>query len=256
MKIAIRMDDISPNMNWENFKRFKAVLDEHQIKPLIGVVPDNADPMLNICDSFPSDTVGGAQDFWSYVKELQAAGWIVAMHGMSHVYTTKKGGIFPLNNFSEFAGIPYEEQLELLAYGVDIFNQNGIETDIFMAPGHSFDQNTLSALKLLGFTKITDGFGTKPYEYRGMTFYPISFKRSQTLKAKEGYSTFVYHANSMKDEDFISFENLLTKKNDAYEIISFSEYLAADSNERNEWGHLTEYVKAKSKFLIGRLINH
>ena len=247
MKIAIRMDDITPNMDWEKFNRFKALLDEYDIKPLIGVVPDNADPHLNICESFELD-------FWDYVKDLQNAGWIIAMHGMSHIYTTLKGGMFPLNNFSEFAGLPYDEQLELLGYGVDIFNSHGIETDIFMAPAHSYDVNTLSALKSLGFTKITDGFGNEPYYYRGMTFYPISFKRSRTLKGGEGYSTFVYHANEMNDKDFESFEHLLKRNsNDNFEVISFNEYLDASATERTVICHITEYLMAKGKHIIGLL---
>ncbi|MBO5623235.1 MAG: DUF2334 domain-containing protein, partial [Butyrivibrio sp.] len=41
MNITIRMDDITPDMDWDKFLRFKSLLDEHGIKPLIGVVPDN-----------------------------------------------------------------------------------------------------------------------------------------------------------------------------------------------------------------------
>ena len=41
MKIAVRLDDITPDMDWQRFFRFKALLDQYQVKPLIGVVPDN-----------------------------------------------------------------------------------------------------------------------------------------------------------------------------------------------------------------------
>ena len=37
MKVAVRMDDIAPGMNWEKFLDFKSLLDEYGIKPLIGV---------------------------------------------------------------------------------------------------------------------------------------------------------------------------------------------------------------------------
>ena len=46
MKIAVRLDDITPDMDWERFYRFKALLDKYQIRPLIGVVPDNRDENL------------------------------------------------------------------------------------------------------------------------------------------------------------------------------------------------------------------
>ncbi|WP_419041292.1 DUF2334 domain-containing protein, partial [Eisenbergiella tayi] len=39
MKIAIRMDDITPDMNWDNFLALKALFDKYHICPLIGVVP-------------------------------------------------------------------------------------------------------------------------------------------------------------------------------------------------------------------------
>lgn len=37
MKIAIRMDDITPDMNWDNFLALKALFDRYHICPLIGV---------------------------------------------------------------------------------------------------------------------------------------------------------------------------------------------------------------------------
>ena len=46
MKIAVRLDDITPDMDWQRFFRFKALLDQYQVKPLIGVVPDNRDENL------------------------------------------------------------------------------------------------------------------------------------------------------------------------------------------------------------------
>ena len=48
MKIAIRLDDITPDMDKKSFERFKALLDKYKVKPLIGVVPDNKDPQLSI----------------------------------------------------------------------------------------------------------------------------------------------------------------------------------------------------------------
>ena len=61
MKITVRLDDITPDMDWDKFERFKKVLDEHDIKPLIGVVPDNKDEKLS-CGPVH-------EDFWTYVKE-------------------------------------------------------------------------------------------------------------------------------------------------------------------------------------------
>lgn len=253
MKIAIRMDDITPRMDWVKFKRFKALLDEYGIKPLIGVVPDNADPHLDIMET--EDT----SIFWEYVKKLRDSGWIIAMHGLSHVYTTQKAGMFPINNFSEFAGLPYDEQLELLGYGVDIFNEHGIETDIFMAPGHSYDKNTLKALKVFGFNKVPDGFGNEPYEYNAMTFYPIAVKKSWALKGGDGISAFVYHVNEMDESDFETFEKFLRGGTNhdvnSYEIVSYDDFLDICPVKRGVFGHMKEYCMARCKSLIGSMRN-
>ena len=96
------MDDITPAMDREKFYRFKELLDKHGIKPLIGVVPECKDEKLDISEPI--------ENFWNFVKDLQNSGWVVAMHGFNHVYTTKEAGIFPIGGKSEFAGVPYYKQ--------------------------------------------------------------------------------------------------------------------------------------------------
>lgn len=251
IKIAIRLDDITEDMDWQKFLRFKGLLDLYGIKPLLGVVPDNKDDLLKI--SYDNAPLG---DFWEYINTLQEDGYSIAMHGVNHVYTTNKGGLFPLNDFSEFAGLSFDEQLELLGYGVDIFNEKKIETDVFMAPGHSFDLNTIKALRRLGFSKITDGFGYNPYYYKGMTYYPISFKKSHTLNKNKGYSCLVYHVNTMEDSDFEEFENMLKNmelddnSKTGYKIIDFSEYLDADVKDVTLIGRMMIKFKARLKHYL------
>ena len=141
MRITVRLDDITPDMDWERFYRFKALLDKYQIKPLIGVVPDNRDENLR------AKAQGAPEDFWACIRQLRDQGWQIAMHGFRHIYATKKGGLFPLNDFSEFAGLPFEEQRRMLLEGKRILEEGGIRTELFMAPAHSYDGNTIRALK-------------------------------------------------------------------------------------------------------------
>lgn len=241
MKIAVRMDDITPDMDWEKFLSFKEILDTHDIKPLIGVVPENKDENLHRARE--------AGDFWEYIKELQENGWSVALHGWQHIYTTKKGGLFPLNRFSEFAGIPYQKQKEMLQDGTEILKQHGIVTDMFMAPAHSYDRNTLKALKELGYTCITDGFGKKPYTWKGLVFYPISFMMSRSLKKKNGYTTMVIHANEISEEGMERYKKMFAEHKDKF--ISYEEYLQQKSVKRGALGRCKEYVLANAKrFLV------
>ena len=47
-KYIFRLDDISWDMNYENFKRIKQLFTDYGIKPIIGVIPKNEDP--NFCN--------------------------------------------------------------------------------------------------------------------------------------------------------------------------------------------------------------
>ncbi len=245
MNISIRMDDITPDMDWAKFLRFKELCDLYQVKPLIGVVPENQDSMLHIDEA--------REDFWEYLLQLEKEGWTIAQHGCTHIYSTKKKGCFPLNAISEYAGKTYEEQLASLKKGKEILESHGIYTDIFMAPAHSYDKNTLKALKAAGFAKLTDGFGDKPYEWKGMIFYPISFKQSNSLKQENGYTTFVIHANTMNDKDFERYEKMFAEQKD--KLISYQDYLKITPDKRGILGRSKEYLMAVSKYVLVRLNN-
>lgn len=246
MKIAVRLDDITPDMDWESFLRFKELLDRYQVKPLIGVVPDNQDKNLK------GSAKGSPDDFWTYVRELQKQGWVVAMHGYRHIYTTGKGGLFPLNNFSEFAGISYEKQRQMLEKGKAYLKEKGIATELFMAPAHSYDQNTLKALRDTGFRALTDGFGKSPYEYKGLTFYPISFRLSSTLRKKDGYSTMVVHTGTTTEKELERYEEYF-KREDA-QWISYGEYLGVKAVKRKILGRCKEFLMAKGKYWMVRFM--
>lgn len=270
MKVAIRLDDITLKMDWEKFLRMKKLLDNAGIKPLIGVIPDNTDPAFSYDENAAVKAMSGLKDvekspeevFFDYIKDLKSSGWTIAMHGLNHRYITSKGGLFPLNDFSEFAGLPYEEQLEALEYGKQILIRYGIETFLFMAPAHSYDINTLKALKALEFTSVTDGFGNRPYQSYGLTFYPISFKKSHVIKKldsagvdtskPEEYTTLVFHTDTMKDKDFDELEKMLDKYKGSF--ISFDEYLNVSPLTRSAMGQIKEKLMAKSKFVLTRIL--
>lgn len=243
MKIAVRMDDITPDMNWDNFIFFLNLFEQTGIAPLLGIVPDNRDKSLT-CEA-------AHDDFYNIMKSLENKGFILSMHGYHHVYTTKHGGMFPLNRQSEFAGLSFEKQREILKSGREKLKQNGIDTDIFMAPAHSYDKNTLRALKEVGFTRITDGFGKMPYIYRGLTFYPISFMMSRSLRQKNGATTLVLHANTVTEADKERYTKIFREygKN----MISYSEYLKMEPVTRTVFGRALEYLLAKCKYLLVRL---
>ena len=243
MKTAIRMDDITPDMDFEKFYRVKKMLDTYQIKPLIGVVPFNQD--LNLMKN------PVLEDFQGFLNLLKKEGYIIALHGCYHVYTTEKKGLFPLNNFSEYAGVSYEKQNEMICKGKVRLKEWGIDTDIFMPPAHTFDQNTLKALKNNGFRAVTDGFGAKPYIRSGLKFYPIAAKRSECFSDKNGYTTLVLHTNMMEEKDFETLEKQMKENQEKF--ISYTEYLSVDARKRGLLGNIAEYMMAMAKYILVRL---
>ena len=167
---VFRLDDISWDMNYENFCRIRNLFFMYGIQPLIGVIPKNEDPKLK-------SQVGirriSEQEFWDEMYELQSNhGWSVALHGYEHVYVTANGGMFNINPWSEFAGLSYKQQDEKIRRGKAILEEHGLTIDAFMAPGHSLDWNTVEALKENGIFTVTDGIAVYPYWKYGMLFIP------------------------------------------------------------------------------------
>ena len=92
------------------------------------------------------------------IIEYQNNGFKVAIHGYNHKYTKSNSGILLYNKNSEFAGVSYQIQEEKLRKSKKIFKKHGLDTDLFIAPSHSFDFNTLNCLKRNGIKYISDGF--------------------------------------------------------------------------------------------------
>jgi len=210
---TFRLDDITPDMDWNKFCRIKAIFDKFKIKPLIGIVPDNRDENLK--------KGGFCIDFWACMRQFQQEGWSIAQHGYHHVYETTDSGILGVKNASEFAGLPYDVQLHKIRAGRDILQKEGLDVTIFMAPGHTFDRTTLNALETLEFTCVTDGYTSSPC-YRGnLLFIPC---RGARLKMPQGLDTICIHANEYEERDFHELENFIKGHRDR--IYSFDEVLA------------------------------
>ncbi len=199
MKVAFRIDDVTPHMDWEKFSVLAGIFKHYGVKPLMGVIPENRDPELL--------KLPYREDGWARIKALSELGWMTAQHGLTHVYTTNEPGLLGINRYSEFAGIDYETQLKMLAEGQKILRGQGLFTDIFMAPAHSFDKNTLKALRALGFRYITDGYSLFPYKRGGLKFIPC--QASSPRKMPFGLMTVCLHPNTMREDALSALENWL-----------------------------------------------
>lgn len=201
IKYIIRLDDACPTMNWKKWNRIIHLLDKFDIKPIIAVIPNNEDKSLMIDTSL--------NDFWEIVKEWEVKGYHIAMHGYNHVYISKKKGLVPINNRSEFAGVDYELQQNKIVRSWKIFRENGLTPNIWVAPAHSFDLNTIKILKhQTSISIISDGISIKPFNKGGFLWIPQQLWKPK--KKSIGVWTICYHPNSMNENDFNILDNFLS----------------------------------------------
>jgi hypothetical protein len=203
----LRLDDACPTMKWDNWLKLEEILDKHQIKPIIGVIPDCKDPKLKLENP--------RKDFWEWVKGLNKKGWYIAMHGYQHLYETHNSGIIGLNNYSEFAGLPYPIQAKKIKKAWEIFLDKGLKPKIWMAPAHSFDINTLKALKEhTEIEYITDGFAIFPFTQYGFKWIPQQLWKFR--KFPFGVWTICLHPNTMTRKDLEVLEKILERYKDLF----------------------------------------
>lgn len=191
-KYVYRLDDITPDMNWEQFRRYMELFEANNVVPLLGVVPDNNDPNL---------TVGKTNEsFWDIIRELQRKGKVeVAQHGYRHELAEikmKESGLrkFGVSPLSEFTGLTHDKQYEMIKSGMRIMRANGIYSDIWMSPCHTFDETTLDVLTELGFKSVTDGIALYPFKYHGLVFVPQQLWKPRMLPL--GVYTVCLHINN------------------------------------------------------------
>jgi len=218
------MDDIHPAMDWTRFDKFRSLFETYQIFPLLGVIPNNKDQKL----------IRGCvnEDFWEVIRSLKQQGWAIAQHGFEHIYHTNESGLLRINQRSEFAGLSYESQLTKINLGKQIFAEQCLVSDIWMAPAHSYDLNTLQALKEVGFKYITDGYSLFPYERLGLKFIPCQF--SFPIKMPVGIYTVCIHSDEATNDYLDKLERFIKK----YRFCCVSYFEVLTQIVHNEWWNI------------------
>lgn len=195
-----RLDDIAPNMNWDNFYRIREIFNQYKIKPLIAVIPSVRDPKLL---RWPEN-----KNFWAIISELNRNEWIVGQHGYQHL-PIGAGGILKIHNSGEFGGLDFDTQKLMIISGKEIVKTYLINPEIFIAPRHSFDKNTIKALIVNDFNYISDGIALYPFKKWGLVWLPQILWRPR--KGLFGMITVALHPNTMTDKDFSDLEEFIGK---------------------------------------------
>lgn len=211
----IRLDDACPTMDTLRWQRIENILDAYSVRPMVGVIPANNDPKQQI------DAVDSK--FWNKVRVWEKKGWAIALHGYDHCLTSDAGmqGLNPVWARSEFAGITLQQQKEKIRLGLSEFRIHGIEPKYFFAPAHTFDENTLQALREESNIRIiSDTIAFKPYRKGDFVFVPqLGGQCSEMILP--GIWTFCLHPSYMSDENFFKTEKFIASHLD--NIIGFDD---------------------------------
>lgn len=203
---VLRFDDITPGMAWSKFLPLKNWLQNQGIKCVLGVVPECLDK--NLC------VEPERSDFFDLIRDYHAFGDTIAQHGTHHVYDSTSSGLLKILPRSEFAGHTYQLQYNRLLHGKNILLRENVWEPYFMSPSHSFDLDTLRALKALEFIATTDGYGFHPYSMEGVKLIPQLTERF--IKIPYGVQTACLHVNNMNKPQIEKIINFVEKNKEAF----------------------------------------
>ena len=213
-RYIIRFDDVVETMSWSKFLPLKELLLKYKVPSLLGVVPQCMDDSLKVEPALPN--------YYDFLRFCIREGDSIAQHGTYHLYDSTDTGILGIHARSEFAGHSFDVQLEKLRKGKRLLESENIWMPYFMAPSHSFDIKTILALKELGFTAITDGYGFYPYAIEGLTLVPQHFSRPFSLSF--GIQTICVHINSISEHRLESLTEFI--KGNSNKFVSYSDVVS------------------------------
>jgi predicted deacetylase len=223
-RFLLRFDDICPTMKWSVWNDVENILIKTCVKPILAVVPDNRDEEL-ILD--PPNA-----NFWTRVRAWQERGWTIGLHGYQHRYVTKDAGMFGRIARSEFAGLPLDVQEAKLRNALQIFHHESVFPELWVAPAHSFDANTVAALSNVGMRTISDGYDLYPYEdVDGITWIPQQVGRFRNMPF--GVWTICHHINDWTPRDVAQFGQDLSRFTG--EFASMPQILKCYQRRRRSW---------------------
>ena len=138
---------------------------------------------------------------------------------------------------TEFAGVPYEEQLAMLKEGTQILKAHGITPESFFAPAHTYDANTIKALKLISDIKyVSDGYALQAYRKDGMIFIPSICDGPFVMPF--GLYTYVFHPSVMTEAAFVRLEKFLQAN--SFKVTDVDRAMERIRRNQGISGHLIE----------------
>ena len=202
-RYLIRLDDASEFSDLKKWKKIESILDNNNVKPIVAVIPKNEDKLISYSNS--------NKRFWELIRSWDKKGWAIAMHGYKHLFheVNRKSLIFPFYNRSEFGGLSVKSQKQIIKKSLKIFKSKKVLPTVWIAPAHSFDENTIKAIsEETSINIISDGIAFFPYFLSGFYFIP-----QQIWELKErlfGIWTVCLHPDTMTENEILFFEKQIS----------------------------------------------
>jgi hypothetical protein len=116
--------------------------------------------------------------------------------------------LVPFYGRSEFAGLSLQDQAAKIRSAWQLFQAEGVVPRIWVAPAHSFDHVTLSAVYAeTSIRVVSDGIAWKPFREQGFCWVPQQLWR--LAERKWGLWTVCLHPNQMTEESIAAFGTAL-----------------------------------------------
>ncbi len=160
----LRFDDLSPSLRRQRWEGYAALIEKFNIRPILAIIPDNRSEEWESAQKDPG--------FWAEMREMEAAGATIAIHGYQHRCESSGRCLLNLHRRTEFGGVELETQKEWIRIGKQILEEHGLSPKLWVAPRHGFDTNTLRALKAEGMPCLSDGFARVPFVREGVVWIP------------------------------------------------------------------------------------
>lgn len=238
-KYLVRLDDACPTMNRTKWEEIVDFLSSHGISPLVGVIPDCKDSKQNF---MPKED---ESSFWERMRKWEKKGCVMAMHGYNHTYKSCTKSLNPINPWSEFSCRPYKEQANMVRAGYQMMIDAKLSVEWFFAPSHTFDENTLSALKTeTPIRKISDTIALSPYYKEDFLFCPVQsghFFRPPL----SGTWTFCFHPSVMSEKEINYFKTFV--------LNNISNFIGFDNIKSKDRKSLMDILLSKVYFLFRKV---
>jgi hypothetical protein len=164
-----REDGVQPFLLLESLKRVNELFEMSNISVTLGIIPD-------FSEKYPIESDA---ELLAYLEEILAKSTIfeAAMYGVTVRYCC----VGPLGH-SEFAGLPLERQEELVRHGLAILHSSfpDVLVTTFIPPFHTYDDNTLIAIRNQGLTAISSDDYVERVLYGKPPPAPTSLPSGQT----------------------------------------------------------------------------